>query len=123
LNESNSSKQFKSGAKSSDSKPPYWLIPREVITAIALRFQFGATKYTIHNWKKGGEDPQYIRDRFNHMYEHMLKFVEGGDAEDNRLDSIVAVLINAVFITYWTIRHPEAVDKAFYTDPRDENLN
>lgn len=115
-------RKFESGARSSGFKVPYFLIPREVLAVLADRFRLGATKYTINEWKKGGTDVAFVRDRFNHMYEHMLKFVEGGDDEDNRLDSIVAVLINSVFITYWTIKHPDVIDRAFYTDPRGENL-
>lgn len=110
-------KTFSSGAQSSSSKAGYWMIPFVVLQAVARRFDLGALKYDAHNWKRGCEDAAFMRDRFNHLFEHLLKFKEGGDEEDDMEGSIVAVLINAVFLTYWTIVHRAAVEAAFPTQP------
>lgn len=108
-------KTFSSGAQSSSSKAGYWMIPFVVLRAVAQRFDLGALKYDAHNWKRGCNDPAFMRDRFNHMIEHAFKFTEGGDEEDDIEGSIIAVLINAVFLTYWTIMHRKAVEAAFPT--------
>ncbi len=112
-------KTFSSGAQSSSSKAGYWMVPFCVLRAIAQRFDLGAKKYDAHNWKRGCNDPEFMRDRFNHMIEHAFKFLEGGDEEDDIEGSIVAVLINAVFLTYWTIMHRTAVMAAFPTEAPD----
>lgn len=57
-----------------------------------------------------------MRDRFNHLFEHLMKFKEGGDEEDDMEGSIIAVLINVVFLTYWTITHRREVEAAFPTE-------
>ncbi len=111
---------FSSGAQSSSNKAGYWMIPFVVLRAVAQRFDLGAKKYDAHNWKRGSKDPEFMRDRFNHMFEHMMKFKEGGDAEDNQEASIIAVLINAVFLTYWTIMYPVKVMEAFPTEATTE---
>lgn len=108
-------KIFESGAASSAGKPGYWMIPFVVLRALAERFDVGAQKYLPHNWKKGSKDPAFIRDRFNHMIEHAFKFLEGGDAEDTQVDSIIAVLWNAMALTYWSLTEPAAVSAAFPT--------
>ncbi len=108
-------KVFASGAKSSAGKAGYWMIPFVVLRALAERFDLGALKYLPHNWKKGSKDPAFIRDRFNHMIEHAFKFLEGGDEEDSQVDSIIAVLWNAMALTYWSITEPAAVKAAFPT--------
>ncbi len=108
-------KTFTSGAQSSSQKAGYWMIPFVVLRAVAQRFDLGAQKYDAHNWKRGCEDGAFMRDRFNHLFEHLMKFKEGGDEEDDMEGSIIAVLINAVFLTYWTIMHRKAVEAAFPT--------
>jgi hypothetical protein len=108
-------KTFTSGAQSSSQKAGYWMIPFVVLQAVAKRFDLGAQKYDAHNWKRGCEDGAFMRDRFNHLFEHLMKFKEGGDEEDDMEGSIIAVLINAVFLTYWTIMHRSAVEAAFPT--------
>lgn len=112
-------KVFSSGAKSSAGKAGYWMIPFVVLRALAERFDLGAMKYLPHNWKKGSKDPAFIRDRFNHMIEHAFKFLEGGDEEDSQVDSIIAVLWNAMALTFWSITEPAAVAAAFPTQAPD----
>jgi hypothetical protein len=112
-------KTFTSGAQSSSQKAGYWMIPFVVLRAVAQRFDLGALKYDAHNWKRGCNDPDFMRDRFNHMIEHAFKFTAGGDEEDDIEGSIIAVLINAVFLTYWTIMHRAQVEAAFPTEAPD----
>jgi hypothetical protein len=94
--------QFSSGAKSSGRKPRYDLIPAHALERIARRFELGAEKYGVNNWKKGADDKDFILDRINHAIEHLLIMKdrihddEGyGSAVD---DDAAAVCLNAIFV-------------------------
>jgi len=77
-------------------------IPPELIRRIAKRYTGeidsygvplgGHVKYGIGhlnlNWRIGLGDPEYIADRFNHLVEHLLYFLEDGNEKDDNLAAI-----------------------------------
>ena len=61
---------FASGAKRSELKPRYDLIPSVALEALARRYALGAERYGEYNWQKGLP----FNDVFNHMQDHMEHF-------------------------------------------------
>lgn len=85
---------FTSGATSSTEKPRYDLIPVVALRRLAERFGYGAKKHGDHNYKQGAHDPEFIRDRQNHMIEHAIKYANG----DRSTDHLGAVMCNAAML-------------------------
>lgn len=85
---------FASGASSSTEKPRYDLIPLVALRRLAERFGYGARKHGDHNYKQGAHDPQFVRDRQNHMIEHAVKYANG----DRAIDHLGAVMANAAIL-------------------------
>jgi Trm5-related predicted tRNA methylase len=74
---------FSSGAKSSEEKPRYDLIPLEAQRREAVRMAEGARSHGENNYRKGAADPAFVRDRINHAIEHLLKYADGDRTEDH----------------------------------------
>lgn len=85
---------FASGASSSTKKPRYDLIPACALRRLAARFGHGAQKHGDHNYKLGVNDPDFIRDRMNHMIEHAARYANG----DRSTDHLGAVMCNAAIL-------------------------
>jgi hypothetical protein len=82
---------FSSGAKSSEQKPRYDLIPLVALEREAIRMAEGAATHGENNYQHGKSDPAFIADRINHLIEHALKYAAG----DRSTDHLAAVRCNA----------------------------
>ena len=82
---------FSSGAKSSEQKPRYDLIPASALEREAIRMAEGAAAHGENNYQKGAADEGFIRDRINHLIEHAVKYAAG----DRSTDHLAAVRCNA----------------------------
>jgi hypothetical protein len=82
---------FVSGAKSSEVKPRYDLIPAVALEREAIRMAEGAQVHGEKNYLQGKDDRQFITDRINHLIEHALKYAAG----DRSTDHLAAVRCNA----------------------------
>ena len=82
---------FTSGAKSSEEKPRYDLIPVEALKREAIRMAEGARAHGENNYRVGARDKRFIVDRINHAIEHLLKYANGDRSEDH----LAAVRCNA----------------------------
>ena len=80
-----------SGARSSEQKPRYDLIPFEALRREALRMAEGAKAHGEKNYLKGRGDDVYIRERVNHLIEHVLAYAHG----DTSTDHLAAIRCNA----------------------------
>lgn len=86
----------KSAALSSKKSLYYHDIPPEFYRRTALRHTGGHTKYnddpvpiTMNlNWRIGLDDPLYVMDRLNHMFEHYVDLLENGNSKDDNLGAI-----------------------------------
>lgn len=88
-----SQKTFPSGAKSSKENPRYDLIPMEADLCLADRLQKGIDSgYAKDNWRKGLSDPDFLRDRQNHMEQHFKDFKAGNFTEDDEWGHIGAIM-------------------------------
>lgn len=76
-------------AKRDEVKPPYNLIPRIALEALARRFEKGL-HYGRDNWKKGDQD--WLEDAFNHALEHLYKYNEADVSEDTQIQNLAAVM-------------------------------
>jgi hypothetical protein len=84
-------KTFTSGAKSSEESPRYDLIPLASLQRQAARMAQGSASHGERNYRRGYNDPVFIRDRVNHLLGHALAYASGDRSEDH----LGAVLANA----------------------------
>jgi hypothetical protein len=74
----------KSAAQSSFKALNFNLISPHTIRRLAKRMTIGAQKYGSIQWRQGANDAEYVADRFNHLVEHLLNFMDSGnDLDDN----------------------------------------
>ena len=94
--ETNAVTPGKSAAKSSKKSLYYHDIPPELYRRAALRYTVGHTKHNDNpvpitmnlNWRIGLDDPLYVMDRLNHMFEHFVDFLDNGNSKDDNLGAI-----------------------------------
>lgn len=78
-----------SNAASSHRALFYNLISPHTIRRLAYRKTVGGVKYGIVQWRQGINDAEYVADRFNHLIEHLLQFMEHGDEKDDNLGAML----------------------------------
>ena len=73
--------QFSTGSQRDDQagKGYYHLLPPDAIRRLALRFEAGARKYALNNWRRGQPISRYL----NSAMRHQFKFIEGHRDEDH----------------------------------------
>jgi hypothetical protein len=74
---------FSSGAKTDDIKPAYNLIPLDVLKREAKAWKIGADHYGENNWQKAKGDDKFIKERANHLIEHIFLWLSGDRQEDH----------------------------------------
>ena len=89
-------RRFPGGARRSDRKPRFDLIPFEFLESIAEALTRGAARFGSYNWKRGQKD--FFLDAWNHAFVHLQMFKEGDTSEDHlgHLACNVAFLVWAV---------------------------
>jgi hypothetical protein len=75
--------EFTSGAKSSERAPRYDLLEPEFLRRTAERMALGAATHGERNYLRGRRDPEFVRDRVNHLVAHVLKFAAGHTDDDH----------------------------------------
>ena len=68
------------------------LISPHTLRRLAKRHTGGGLKYGCVQWRQGLNDQEYVADRFNHLWEHMLKFMESGNEEDDNIGGMLWAL-------------------------------
>lgn len=91
--------EFNGGAKRSDMKPMYRLIPLVALERLALTLTEGHIKYDpdiyTRNWKKGDQD--FAAACYDHLIEHVMKGA-GGDTTEDHLGHAMA---NIAFLMWY----------------------
>lgn len=84
---------FPSGASSRSKARDYTLLGGSAaINDIVDRHQFGIDKgHARGNWQTGKNDPEFMRDRVNHFFEHALAIVTGIHPRDGRPASYIDI--------------------------------
>lgn len=90
---------FKGGAKRSELRPRYDLIPKVSLEALANRFTIGANKFGDNNWKQG--DETFFRETRNHLVSHLWDFLDGNETEESSIANLEAVLWNASALLWY----------------------
>ena len=98
--------EFNSGAKSSERKPAYNLLPIEGIYRGAHRMAEGAASHGERNFERGAHDPAFLRDRANHLVEHALLYAQG----DRSTDHIGAIIANACMLARLEVLAAQSAD-------------
>ena len=62
------------------------MMPYRALRRVALRFDLGAKSHGEHNWRKGHKDPEFRKQCFNHVIEHLFKYATEGNVLDQNLD-------------------------------------
>ena len=91
-------RRFPGGARRSDRKPRFDLIPFEFLESVAEALTRGPAKYGPYNWKRGQKD--FFLDAWNHAFVHLQKFKEGDRSEDH-----LAHLVCNVAFMIWAIEN------------------
>jgi hypothetical protein len=96
---------FACGAKRSYVAPYYCAIPGNALRRLAMRYTTGSEKYDPKgwligllesaNWRKG--DREFFSDVFNHVIDHLYRFLEEGNEETDNL----AAAAWGVFALMW----------------------
>ena len=71
--------EFSGGTRRRDRKPPFFLVPRELLEAVAWTRLEGDRKYEPGNWQKGDKD--FFVDCLSHAIQHLMD-APWGAAED-----------------------------------------
>ncbi len=82
-------REFESGAKSSAERERFDLCELVALKRWAQRMAKGAASHGERNYQKGARDPQFVRDRLNHLIEHALRYAQG-DRSDDHLGAVMA---------------------------------
>jgi hypothetical protein len=68
------------------------LISPHTLRRLAKRLTAGAEKYGSVQWRQGINDAEYVADRFNHLVEHLLRFMEAGNEDDDNIGAMLWAL-------------------------------
>lgn len=93
---------FTSGAKSSEEKPRFDLIPLEAQIREGIRMAVGARDHGENNYRHGVNDAAFIRDRINHLIEHALRYADGDRSDDH----LAAIRANAGMLIWIEAHRP-----------------
>ena len=101
-----------SGAKSSFEMPRFDLIYAPFLRRLAERLGYGAKKHGEDNYRSGAGDAAYLRDRRNHIQEHLLKY-DAAETKADKLKHLAAITCNAMMLDY-------LIDHEFDHEPEDK---
>src|SRR5437867_5940316 len=102
-------RRFPGGARRTDRKPRFDLIPFEFLEVVAEVLTRGAAKYGPYNWKRGRKD--FFLDAWNHAFVHLQKFKEGDRSEDH----LAHLACNVAFMV-WAVKN-EIISQDDFGDP------
>ena len=91
-------RRFPGGARRTDRKPRFDLIPFEFLESVAEVHTRGAARYGPYNWKRGQKD--FFLDAWNHAFVHLQKFKEGDRSEDH----LAHLACNVAFMV-WAVKN------------------
>lgn len=103
INNSGKTREFSSGSirDSADGKPPFELLPWDLMGRVAIWYGLGAEKYGANNWRLGQPQSAVIGS----LLRHLTKFILGYKDEDH----LAAIIWNAFSLMN--------VDEYFSDDP------
>jgi hypothetical protein len=95
-------------AKFDNNKPPLGQLPLDVLEGVADVCQFGATKYSMNNWRKGMSWSKIL----NSCLRHITKWQSNIDLdEESKLHHLDHAIINLMYLRWYTINRIEFDDR------------
>lgn len=105
------------GLKYDSEKPPIALVPTEAILEIARVLQFGARKYSAHNWRNGISYSRLISAALRHI----LAFNRGEDSDgESGLSHISHALCCLVFLSTFEANQKTDLDDRYKAESKKE---
>ena len=79
-------------------KPPLSILPREALEEVARVMDFGAKKYSMHNWRNGGKNAS-SHSLMDSALRHMYAYLDGEDEDsESKLHHIGHAMCNMAFL-------------------------
>jgi hypothetical protein len=76
-------------AKSSKANLRYDLVPPIFVKRVARRFTEGAALYGDYNYREGMASAAFVKERINHLLNHLQEFlISGPDTVDDNLAAV-----------------------------------
>lgn len=111
------------GSRSNVGKVKWSLVNYTALEPMVRVLEFGAKKYSAHNWMKGLKYSEICESLLRHTY----SFIEGEDNDpESKLEHIGHILCNAMFLSYmFTFRKDldDRVNSVDYTKLKNDKLN
>ncbi len=100
--------EFDGGARRTGRKPPYSLVPIELMEAVALTRQEGDLKYQVGNWMRG--DREFFVDCLSHAIQHLMD--APSDPDEDMLTHLGHAATNIGFIL-WAMKRDKVTREDF----------
>ena len=95
------------GAKHSEGKIPYHLIPVDCLKYLGLVLQHGAKKYSERNWEKGLS----FSDVYRAALGHLMEFYDGNDLDGGEdgsgLEHLGHALCSVMFLLHFKLNYSQ----------------
>lgn len=94
------------GERFNSGKPKWSLVPQSALLPMVEVLEFGAKKYSAHNWKKGLS----VTEICESLKRHLDAFMEGEDIDpESGLPHIGHMQCNTLFLS-WMMEHRKDLD-------------
>lgn len=81
-----------------NDKPPIALVPKALVEGVADVLDYGASKYELHNWRKGSTAITFL----NSTLRHIFKYLDGETCDtESGLNHLAHAACNLGFILQW----------------------
>ena len=95
---------MENGIRYNKGKAKWSLVPFSALEGMVKVLEFGAEKYSIHNWKKGLPYTEVCES----LMRHLFSFLEGEDTDnESGLYHKDHILANALFLSWLIENKPE----------------
>lgn len=95
---------MENGVRYNKGKLKWSLVPFSALEGMVKVLEFGAEKYSIHNWKKGLPYTEVCES----LMRHLFSFLEGEDIDnESGLHHKDHILANALFLSWLIENKPE----------------
>ncbi len=109
---------METGDRFNGGKPKWSLVPQSGLLPMVEVLEYGAKKYTPHNWKKGLS----ITEICESMKRHLDAFMEGEDKDpESQLSHIGHMQCNTLFLGWMSKHRPDLEDR--YTDIQRKSIS
>ena len=96
------------GERHNQGKAKWSLVPQSALLPMVAVLEFGAQKYSAHNWQKGLS----INEICESLKRHLDAFMEGEDLDpESGISHVGHIQCNALFLSWMLKNKPEMDDR------------